>query len=225
MIEGFWTTIAAVLGSSAASIAILTFLAKNLLKHFLEKDRDAFKVQLETTSTRAIEEMKAHLTRLSTEHQVRFNLLHTKRADLIAELYEHIQNAYNHTLSFVLGAETTSIEHKAKSAEAAHDAVRQAFQVLGNRKIWLSEPLARQSQDLLIKLSGPSLRYHYFAKKAFSEQDVLTVIASWKENQKEIEKLMAVLEKEYRSELTGTVTLKSANPPANPRMEPTRPES
>ena len=68
-----WTIIISSIGGSAVLFGALAFLARSIIVHFLDKDVENFK---NTLQLKAI------------EHQVRFNSLHAKRAEIIAEFYQ-----------------------------------------------------------------------------------------------------------------------------------------
>lgn len=66
------TLIISSIGGSAALFAAVAWLARSVVKHFLDKDLANFKLSLE---------------RATYEHQIRFSKLHEIRAQIIAELY------------------------------------------------------------------------------------------------------------------------------------------
>jgi hypothetical protein len=68
-----WTIIISSIGGSAVLFGTMAFLTRSIVVHFLDKDVERFKNALQ---------LKA------IEHQVRFNSLHAKRAEIIAEFYE-----------------------------------------------------------------------------------------------------------------------------------------
>jgi len=68
-----WTVIVSSIGGSAVLFGVLGFLTRSIIVQFLNKDIENFKNALQ---------LKA------IEHQVRFNSLHAKRAEIIAEFYE-----------------------------------------------------------------------------------------------------------------------------------------
>ena len=69
------TLIISSIGGSAVLFAVLAFLARSLIKHFLEKDIQSFKLNLQ---------------RVSFEHEIRFSKLHQDRARIIAGLYDRL---------------------------------------------------------------------------------------------------------------------------------------
>jgi hypothetical protein len=66
------TLIISSIGGSAVLFAAVAWLARSVVKHFLDRDLANFKLKLE---------------RASYEHQIRFSKLHEIRAQIIAELY------------------------------------------------------------------------------------------------------------------------------------------
>lgn len=201
MNENFLIEILKVFGGAAALLGLLAWLSKFLVSHWLTKDIERFKSELQIAATTGVEEIKAHLAQLSTEHQVRFSILHNKRAEIISEIYEKIVDAYSHTLVLTLGAEETGLELHRKRAEAAWESFGTASRLLYTRKIWLSEPLAQKVDKLLSELRDPAFTYHYYTKEKRSEQDVLDAAKAWSSRQHEVSALIEDLEVEFRREL------------------------
>lgn len=97
-----WKEILIALGSNAALLVVLGFLARSLLNAWLTKDIKRFetdlkasadseleglKYELKSKADASIEQLKSRLQLAATEHQVRFSKLHEKRAEVIAKLY------------------------------------------------------------------------------------------------------------------------------------------
>ncbi|MGD0126668.1 MAG: hypothetical protein ABSF46_15005 [Terriglobia bacterium] len=97
-----WKEILIALGSNAALLVVLGFLARSLLNTWLTKDIKRFetdlkasadselerlKYELKSKADASIEQLKSHLQLAATEHQVRFSKLHEKRAEVVAKLY------------------------------------------------------------------------------------------------------------------------------------------
>lgn len=76
------TVLAAVLASTAA-VAVVAFLGRSLVRHWLDKDIDKFRIEL-----------TANLKRAATEHQVSFTRLHEKRTYVIATIYAELERLH-----------------------------------------------------------------------------------------------------------------------------------
>jgi hypothetical protein len=85
-----WTTIVSVVGGSAAFFAAAAWLARSLVQHLLSKEIERFKADLQAQHQIALERAKSDFQRLLREHEIRFSHLHAKRAEIVAELYQHI---------------------------------------------------------------------------------------------------------------------------------------
>lgn len=197
----FGLEIVAVLGGTSAFIGLAAWLLKSLITNWLKKDLASFKSGVESAATSGIEQVKAYLGQLSTEHEVRFSLLHTKRAEIISQLYEQIVDALAHTLVLARSAEDTGVAPHRQRAEAARESLRTALRLLHTRKIWLSEALATKVDHLIAELQGPSLSYYFFLIEKYSEQDVLEAAKRWAAKEGEIHALIEDLEREFRREL------------------------
>jgi hypothetical protein len=173
MSDAFWREIFTVTGVSALLLVPLAVLLKFLITQSLAKEL--------------------------TSYNVRFGLLHVKRAEVISDLYAHLKTAHLHTSMLALGAQLTDLDVQRNRANAALEAVRGALELLNTRSLWLSEPLAEETRKLLADLQGPSLSYDLFWKGKFSEDQVRSAIEQWNTKRTAIDNLLNALEKQFRS--------------------------
>jgi hypothetical protein len=187
------------LGWGTLFVAAVVWLSKSIASHWLERRLKHLDAQLQSRT----EEIKSQLDHLSTEHEVRFSLLHAKRADVISELWEKIANVHSHTLALTFRAEEgMALDLSHNSAEAAFEAVRATAELLQKRKIWLSESLVRRIEDLVFsELSGPSLKYHSYLQSRCSASEVIEIAKRWGSKSSEISQLISGLERDFRNEL------------------------
>ncbi|MBC8277626.1 MAG: hypothetical protein H8E46_05295 [FCB group bacterium] len=82
-----WKEVLTALGGSAILLGTVAWLTKSIITHFLSKDVENFKNQLKAESDKNIEEFKNLLRMSAFEHETKFNTLHEKRAELVADLY------------------------------------------------------------------------------------------------------------------------------------------
>ena len=82
-----WRDLALNAAVQAAPLAALAFLARSIVLHWLSKDVELFKTRLAAESQRAVESLRAELTRESIEHRVRFEALHASQVAAIEALY------------------------------------------------------------------------------------------------------------------------------------------
>lgn len=75
------------IASFTLSAAIIAYLAKELLKLWISRDLESFKIRLQSEFAREAERLRAELARSNLEHEVRFSRLHEQRARVIAGLF------------------------------------------------------------------------------------------------------------------------------------------
>jgi hypothetical protein len=85
-----WQIVLVALGGDAVLIGVLSWLAKSLLTHFLDKDIKRFELALKSQTDLALEQFKSQQQLQALEHQVRFSRLHETRAELIASFYKKV---------------------------------------------------------------------------------------------------------------------------------------
>lgn len=96
-----WRDLALSASVQAALLAALAFLARSIVLHWLSKHVEIFKARLAADSQRAIEALRAELTRESVEHRVRFEALHGNQVAAIEALYLKLVDARYSVEAFV----------------------------------------------------------------------------------------------------------------------------
>lgn len=89
--------LAKTLGSIAILSALIAWLAKTIISHWLDKDVELYKSKI----TKETELFKISLQSTLYEQQVRFLKLHERRIDLFPELYEKIERFFRQVDSFI----------------------------------------------------------------------------------------------------------------------------
>src|SRR5450759_1775128 len=111
-----WEDILRTLGGMAILVAAMAWLSKSLLMALLSKDLERFKSDLQVSAQKSIESFKASLQLEAQRNAVEYAALHSKRAELIADLYARIVSLYTGilSLSLELGAREVRAEQYTK---------------------------------------------------------------------------------------------------------------
>jgi len=80
-------TILISVGGSGVLLALVVFLIRSIIKHFLDKDIAVYQNKLQENSKQQIAEFKHNLEKTALEHKIRFSKLHEERANVIKEIY------------------------------------------------------------------------------------------------------------------------------------------
>ena len=145
-----WELVAQNVGMFFVGSGFLTTLIYFLLRTLLKKD---------------IEKFKHDLNRVAFEHQVKFESLHQKRADVIAELYGYIVESERATTDFLspVGMASdyfdniSSDTYKKQKSEVALRATVELIFFFDKHKIYLSDDLCNKIDKFISELSGPTI--------------------------------------------------------------------
>jgi len=93
-----------IIGAIAANtimIAVLGFLARSVIQHFLSKDIEKFKSNLESEAKSELESYRSNLEKERIRLQISYSGIFEKQATVIIEMYKLILNFENKIRSFM----------------------------------------------------------------------------------------------------------------------------
>lgn len=126
-----WNVIISSIGIGVGGLATAGFLVKWLITHLLDKDLASFKQSLQHAYDTKLEELKSSHAIKALEFEAKYNPLHQRRLEVIAELYGKLAYVYD-LLSSRL--------HHAQIDPKIIDAARlDAQRYYSNNKIFFSE--------------------------------------------------------------------------------------
>ena len=201
-----WQTVLVALGGNAALLAVLGWLAKSLVERLLTRDIEAFKARLTADSQATADRLRHELHLLSVEHQIRFSKLHERRAEVIAELYARLVDAYWAAQSFVAIAEWSGEPRKKDKYTAAMNQTANFYRYFDKHRIYLPEPTCALLEEFVKNMRTQASGFGVYV--AFADEQVLptsTAVArldawrkAWEYFENEVPKARAALEHELR---------------------------
>lgn len=161
--DQFWQDLIKSLGIFAVLAGALTWLAKSVITHFLDKDVEKYKNSLATEAARELEQFKSQLHIASKEHDVRFSKLHEKRAEIIAELHSRMYKAFLSVKELELGIKDGYDDEATlkQSSEIAYEACSHAFSFFKKNKYYLSKEHSDLIHGILSTMELTSSSYEY----------------------------------------------------------------
>ncbi len=108
-------------GGTAFVLAIVTFLARQLVLHRLSKDLDSYRSVLETERHRQVETLRHQFEKTALEHQVTFERVYAQRHDALKGLHLKLREC----LDLCLGTAMSNGDAKVRPALDALQALRQ----------------------------------------------------------------------------------------------------
>lgn len=200
-----WQTILLAFGGNAVLLAVLGWLAKSFVQQLLYKDIEQFKTTLAAESAAATEHLKHELQLVTVEHQIRFSKLHEKRAEVIANLYGLLVEAYWATRSFVATAELASEPPKREKYGAALNKTAEFYQFFDKNRIYLPEAVCGLLGEFVRNMREEAIGFGVYVSYEDSQLPDHTVRQkleawqkAWEYFESEIPKARSALENEIR---------------------------
>jgi len=159
-----WQTIVLALGGNLALVAVLGWLSKSLISQLLAKDIESFKIALKSESESASEKLRHELEKAMIEHQVRFSKLHEKRAEVIAELYSLLVQAYWDLQSFVSPAEWAGEPNKQEKFASAMNSVAAFYHFFDKHRIYIPEGLCAQIDEFVREMRKRAIGFGVYVE-------------------------------------------------------------
>lgn len=192
------TTILASSSITAIILAVLGFVAKNIFTQFLSRDIEKYKASHQIE----IERFRADLQKSAFEHQTRYQSLHTKRAEIIAELYRLLVQAEQDATSLARPFQASgepSQEEKNKQAFQSGKSLYDFFEK--NRIYFRQDSCERISifiQGLYRSLVDFSPVLHSLSEVSGGKDRTEDWIKVWEKLTKELPPIKADIEREFR---------------------------
>jgi hypothetical protein len=209
-----WRETLALLLSGPVLLGAVAWLLKQVISTQLKSNADAISIQLTANANVELERLKSSfqlelervrnsLQLIAIEHQVRYSRLHERRAELVAELYELLQETYWIAQEFTLFHFNDS-----ERGSGAHAKVIQLYRFIELHKLYFSPRVCR----LLLEIDG-KIRHSIVQAEVFLRSDDLPTSHSpellkqrldatkqvYEEIQTDIPAAMSALAQEFRA--------------------------
>ena len=206
-------TLIASAGTSALITAALVWLSKQwiserlkgAIKHEYDEKLETHKSQLKSQSDLEAERLRSQLSIAAVEHQVRFSGLHTKRADVIAQIYSLLVQAYWDASSFVSPIELAGEPDKKQKYVSAMNSLADLFRFFDKNKIYLPEQLCLQLEQFVQGIRRKAIEFGTYVRyedRSLSNEQIAKKHDAWGKAwdyfEKEVPEARSSLERELR---------------------------
>ena len=156
------TIIVSSIGGSAILFAALAWLTKSVINHFLSKD---------------IEKFKRELQKSAFEHQIRFSQLHERRANIIADIYGRLYEFYWAACAFLKHYPSSDNTKKSTLLMKLTEHAEGFKDFFDKHRIYFTEEICSQIDELVKSLDEASIPLGLVVEgfDKGTEQDVLEV--------------------------------------------------
>lgn len=148
--------ILASVGGTAALVTVLGFLTRSIVVHLLSKDIEKFKIELEAERDIEVQRLSYQLQTLAEERQIRFERLHRRRDEVIANLYSKIVAFHRELeayLDFAVLLGRDRSEPSKQKLWAAVDGLKEYAEI---NRIYFREGLAAHLDALIEAADNPT---------------------------------------------------------------------
>lgn len=204
-----WQSILLAIGGNTILLAVLGWLAKSFVTGMLVKDARKFEADLKASGDAATKKLEHQLQLIAAEHQIRFSKFHEKQADVIAEAYRLLIQAYWSASSFASLTEWNGEPNKATKYAVALKQITELYRFFDLHRIYLPPEICQTLDDLITKMRGKVIDYGEFVNE--SEEELKTYYndqkkawrEAWKYFDKEVPVARQSLEIALRKLLSG----------------------
>lgn len=193
----FWTILTAI-SASAVSLAVVAWLVRSIITHWLSKDIEVFKATLQHAKNSEIEKLRAELGRMTLEHQVKFSQLHTKVFDTIAHLYKLIAKTQRAMASFLTPVVTASTPPERERGQAAVDSWHALVIFFREHEIYFDKETCAMMEHYLQELKKLHID---FQNKQFAHSHVMEWNRIWEELTGNVQSLKQKLADNFRGKI------------------------
>lgn len=183
---------------------------KNSIKNEYDEKLETHKAQLKAQSDIETERLRSQLNITAAEHQVRFSRLHNKRAEVIAELYSLLVQAYWDTSSFVSPIDWAGEPDKKQKYVTAMNSIAEFFRFFDKNRIYLPEGLCEKFETFIQAMRGKAIGFGVYVRydDATMPSDSIEKkhnawTNAWEYFEQEVPSARAALEHELRNILGG----------------------
>lgn len=179
-----WIKLLENLGIFSVIVAAIVWLIKQLFKNFLAKDLEKFKADLSIEAIR---------------FRIRYEKLHSERAEAIKEVYKKISKTYRAFYSYMCPLQLAgepSEEEKSKKATNEANALIDYYE---ENRIFFEEEVAKEIDSLLQNFRDAWRQFGYSRYKTGENyRDVEEWDKAWKKISEETPKIKELIENKFR---------------------------
>jgi hypothetical protein len=111
------------IGGGGAAIAMMAYLAKQLVLHRLQKDLADYRASLEAERDRQVQSLRHEFEKAALEHQVTFKQLFAQRHDSLRELHRSLRKCLDQCLAAARSDGDPDVPGALDSLKALHEQV------------------------------------------------------------------------------------------------------
>lgn len=140
-----------ILGGTAILVWALTYLAKKLLTHWMDKDVQKHKASLEATNAIELEKIRADLRQRAIEHELQFRRNDEKVAERLDEIYRRLLDFHGCLKGCVEVLESPGEPSKQEKLDATRKANREFWDYFKKNRLYVPRDLFAKTEAVAVR--------------------------------------------------------------------------
>ncbi len=149
-----------------------------------------------------LERFRSELQNSALEHQIRYQSLHVKRAEVIAEIYGLVTQAQEDIISLIKPYELDGEPSQDEKSKQAFKSVKELYDYYKKKKIYFKQETCERIDNFIQVLSNSRLKFNFILEAQAHRMDHMKIIEQWQTEweklTKELPLIKAELEEEFR---------------------------
>lgn len=185
-------------------VAAIAYLAKTILSQVLLRDIEHFRLSMQVELDRSKSQFDAEIRKKSFEFEKQFSLYHERRAQIIADVYELLDETTQRSLTAMSPLQLAGEMPQAEKFKLAADSYNTLAKLYYSKKIFFDEQVATKMDSLLITLKNALFDFQFSQKEGTPPKEKLDMWrGAYKKVKEDIQPLKEVMEREFRKVLSG----------------------
>lgn len=184
-------------------LAAVAWLIRSLVNHLLSKDVEAYKQKLANEAATELERLKHELRLAAVVHEKQTQILHERRAKVIAELYKRLVRFIGAAGSFASLAEWVGEPSKDEKAKVLGEKAWEFREYFLHNRIYFSREVCDKLDSIFQDIHGASSKYRvmlaHSRSESVSEQVHEAWLEAWDLMSKKVPALRDAIDNEFRA--------------------------
>ena len=147
------------LGTATLLTAVVGWLIRSIIIHFLSKDIDTFRNKLQAQSNIELEKTKHELHLIAFEHDKKAHLLHERRAQAISELYSRLIEFIWAAGDFSSIMEWSGEPSKEEKAIKLYEKTQSFSDYFNKNKIYFSKDVCEKVETVFEEINASMIKF------------------------------------------------------------------
>ena len=185
--------LATILGGAGILVFALTYLAKRLITHWMDKEVESHKAALQAQNDKAIEQLRSALRQQSLEHEVKYRRTDEKIADRLEGVYVRLQSFYSCISDYIAPVRASNEPSREDLFKKAQKASEDFWDYLDIGRLYIPAALSETTEAFATKLTDITIDFKEYLNRKEQGRLEESDVHVWSNTHEEIRKTQAAV--------------------------------